>query len=88
MKMVVRSQTFPVAIFVVGAAAFIASNLDTTVRNQEYQIVLGGLLMALGFLLWAIPELDKWMKRKQRQRDRIERMAMKETRRSAPPQRR
>ena len=86
--MMVRSATFPVAIFIVGAAAFIASNLESTVRNEEYQMVLGGLLMALGFLLWAIPELDRTMKRRQRQKDRMERSMAKEMRRQSPGMRR
>jgi hypothetical protein len=70
MKMFMQSYSFPIAVFVMGVAAVIASNLDATTRNQDLEFILGGVLLCMGFLLWAIPELDKYRKRRERIRQR------------------
>jgi uncharacterized membrane protein YidH (DUF202 family) len=70
MKMFVKSYAFPIAIFVMGVVAVIASNLEITERNQDLELILGGVLICVGFLLWAVPELDRYLKRKDRIRQR------------------
>ncbi|MDG6225180.1 MAG: hypothetical protein QCI82_06670 [Candidatus Thermoplasmatota archaeon] len=84
MKVMARSYAFPAAIFVMGVLMIIGANLEITVRNSGYQLILGGVLMCLGFLLWAIPELDRSIKRRERLRQRREAMRSPRT----PPSRR
>lgn len=85
MKVMARSYAFPAAIFVMGVLMIIGANLEITVRNASYQLILGGVLMCLGFLLWAIPELDRSIKRRERLRQR--RDVMRSPARSPPSRR-
>ena len=79
--MFVKSYTFPIAIFVMGVVTVIASNMEVTDRNRDLELILGGILLCLGFLLWAVPELDRYLKRRDRTRQRADRARPSESRR-------
>ncbi|MGA1822657.1 MAG: hypothetical protein ACMUIG_09020 [Thermoplasmatota archaeon] len=56
-----------------GALMSIASNFEFTERNVDLQFFMGILMMILGFLLWAIPEIGRYMRKKQRQAEKRQR---------------
>ena len=60
-------------LIIMGGSASIASNLEFTDRNRDLQFLMGILLMILGFLLWAIPELGRYMRKLERRRMKRER---------------
>ena len=83
MKMYMQSYSFPIAVFVMGVVAIIASNLEITARNKDIEFILGCVLLCLGFLLWAVPELDRYRKRRERIRQRSSRARPAEPNRSS-----
>jgi hypothetical protein len=83
MKMFVKSYSFPIALFVMGVVTVIASNMEVTDRNRDLELVLGSVLLCLGFLLWAVPELDRYLKRRDRIKQRADRTRLSEARRPA-----
>jgi hypothetical protein len=68
--MFVKSYSFPIALFVMGVVSVLVSNLEITSRNSDLELVLGGAMLCLGFLLWAVPEMDRYLKRRDRMRNR------------------
>lgn len=73
MKVVAKSYMIPVMLIIMGALMSIASNFEFTTRNQDLQFFMGIIMMILGFLLWAIPEIGRYMRKKQRQAEKRER---------------
>jgi hypothetical protein len=83
MKMFVKSYSFLIALFVMGVVTVIASNMEVTDRNRDLELVLGSVLLCIGFLLWAVPEMDRYLKRRDRMKQRADRTRTSEARRPA-----
>jgi hypothetical protein len=92
MKVLVKSDRIPIVLMVIGAAFVIVSSLSDHVADEEFKIFLfpvGFSIMVLGFLLWAIPTYQKYL-RKKAKRARKSTRAMEEgdhSRRYARPRR-
>lgn len=88
MKVIRRSYLIPMVLIIMGGAASIASNLEITDRNRDLQFLMGVAMMLLGFLLWAIPELGRYMRKLERRRQKREMMdSQRSGGRSARPRR-
>jgi hypothetical protein len=71
MKVIRRSYLIPMILIIVGGGAFIASNFEFTVKGRrDLEFLIGVFLMILGFLLWAIPELGRYMRKMERRRQK------------------
>ena len=67
MKVLVKSDRIPIVLMVIGAAFVIVSSLSDHVADEEFKIFLfpvGFSIMVLGFLLWAIPTYQKYLRKK------------------------
>jgi hypothetical protein len=87
---VVRKDTVPVVLIIMGLVMVTVSSMEWMARNEDLLFVAGGAIALLGFLLWAVPALDRYLKKQARKRDKVQRMAARseEAPRSYPRTRR
>ena len=72
MKVLVRSERVPVVLMVSGLAMATVSQMSFVEGNQDLLFGAGWVIGALGFLLWAIPSLMKYLKKREKLRRRAE----------------
>lgn len=73
MKVTTRSERIPMVLIAFGSIMVIASSFDFTVRNASFLFIAGWSMALFGFVLWAVPAVNSYIKRKQRSRMRMER---------------
>ncbi|MEA3558430.1 MAG: hypothetical protein U9R75_04175 [Candidatus Thermoplasmatota archaeon] len=72
MKVMVKSDRVPIVLMIIGAAFMIAASLSTVIRNQDILFPMGCIIVILGFLLWLIPTIQKYLRKKNRVRAKIQ----------------
>jgi len=90
MKVTTRSERIPVVLIAFGSAMVMASSFEFTVRNASFLFIAGWSMALFGFVLWAVPAINSYIRRKQRSRMRLDRSPREghpALRRSAPPRR-
>ena len=90
MKVVSKSQGVPISMIVIGGVMAIMSSMEFADQNNTTLFVAGWFLILFGILAWFIPELGRYLKKKQRARMRAYRQDPQEVqqgRRRAPPRR-
>jgi hypothetical protein len=73
MRVSSRSERVPTALIVTGSLMVVASGFEFTVRNASFLFIAGWSMTLLGFVLWAVPAINAYLRRKQRARLRAER---------------
>lgn len=63
MKVLVKSERVPIVLMLIGSAFIIASSLSSVIRNEDVLLPLGCIIGILGFILWLIPTMQKFMRR-------------------------
>jgi len=77
-------------LIIIGGAMAIASSQRATIENEVLLFVMGWSLVLFGIVSWLIPELGRWIKRRQRimaKRAHIDQREVEQVRRRAPPRR-
>lgn len=90
MKVTTRSDRIPMVLISFGSIMVMVSSFDFTVRNESFLFIAGWSMTLFGFVLWAVPAINSYIKRKQRSRMRMERSTREghpTIRRSSPPRR-
>ncbi|HHD16564.1 MAG TPA: hypothetical protein ENK47_07630 [Euryarchaeota archaeon] len=89
MKVMVRSDKVPISLMLAGLSMATVSQMTFVKYNHELLFASGWMIAGLGFLLWAIPAFNKYMKKKEkaRMRERKASTPEGEPRRYARPRR-
>lgn len=77
-------------LIAIGSLMVMASSFEFTIRNGPFLFIAGWSMALLGFVLWAVPSINSYIRRKQRIRARRDRMPTdgRSSVRRAPPARR
>mgnify|MGYP006285307579 CR=1 FL=1 len=76
MKVVYRTDKMPTVFIVSGLAMATVSQLSSIEEpNRPLLFAAGWIIAGFGFVLWAVPTLKKWIRKRERARTR----AMRET---------
>ncbi len=74
MKVVYRTDKMPIVFIIAGLAMATISQLDIFRDvNRPLIFTAGWIIAGFGFVLWAVPALSKWMKKRERMRARAQR---------------
>jgi len=93
MKVLVKSDRVPIVLMLIGAAFVIVSSLSDYVTDQDYKgflFPIGFVILFFGFVLWAIPTLLKYQKKRTKRMSKMSRSSqdeMDQPRRYARPRR-
>ena len=69
MKVIRKSDNIPISLMVIGTGMAVASQSGGLIDdNRNVLFIAGWLLAGLGILVWAIPAIIKFQKRKDRER--------------------
>lgn len=69
MKVMVKTDRVPIVVMLIGAAFVVVASLsDHAVDEESKKIIfpVGFIILISGFLLWAIPSLLKYQKKKRK----------------------
>lgn len=90
MKVISKSQGVPISMIVIGGLMATMSSMEFADQNNTTLFVAGWFLILFGILAWFIPELGRFLRKKQRTRMRAynrESAEAPQGRRRAPPRR-
>ncbi|MGA1793804.1 MAG: hypothetical protein ACMUHM_07630 [Thermoplasmatota archaeon] len=93
MKVLVKSDRVPIVLMLIGAAFVIVASLSDHVTDQDYKgflFLIGFVILFFGFVLWAVPTLLKYQKKRTRRMGKMSRSSqdeMDQPRRYARPRR-
>ncbi|MCU0799617.1 MAG: hypothetical protein MUC62_08100 [Candidatus Thermoplasmatota archaeon] len=73
MKVTTRSDRIPMVLIAFGSIMVVASSFDFTIRNASFLFIAGWSMTLFGFVLWAVPAINSYIRRRQRSRVRMER---------------
>jgi hypothetical protein len=73
MKVLVKSERVPVVLMVMGLSMATVSQMSFVESNSTVLFLAGWVLAGLGFLLWAIPNYVKYLKKRERAMRKMER---------------
>ena len=91
MKVIRKSENIPISLMAIGAGMTVASQSGGLIdANRDILFIAGWVFAGIGILVWAIPAILKFQKKKERERMKIMKRAPKEddqVRRYARPRR-
>lgn len=70
MKVISKSQGVPISMIVIGGLMATMSSMEFADQNNTTLFVAGWFLILFGILAWFIPELGRYLRKKQRSRMR------------------
>ncbi len=74
MKVMVKSDRVPLALMLSGLGMAVVSQSGGMLDdNRGLLFLMGWLISGLGFLLWAIPSFNKYLKKREKARRKMER---------------
>jgi type IV secretory pathway TrbD component len=69
MKVIRKTENVPISLMVIGSAMAVASQSGGLIDdNRDILFIAGWILAGVGILVWAIPAILKYMKKKERER--------------------
>lgn len=69
MKVIRKTENLPIALMAIGAGMAVASQSGGLIDdNRNVLFIAGWILAGLGILVWAIPAMLKYQKKRERQR--------------------
>ncbi len=73
MKVMVKSDRVPMVLMIMGLGMSVISQYKSLIDdNRSTLFILGWMIALAGFLLWAIPAISKWAKKREKARRRAE----------------
>ena len=69
MKVIRKSENIPISLMAIGAGMAVASQSGGLIDdNRDILFIAGWIFAGLGILIWAIPALLKFQKKRERER--------------------